>query len=481
MLEGLCLSLSLVSSIPASAPAHPLAGVWEGKASTGSDATDVYLRFDEAAGGAASAFLDLPLTNIHDVPFGKFELDGDEYAAGATRLRIDATTGTLHGQFRYLERDIRLELKRGDKVPAHPAPHAGDNIARPTWTFDAGSPIWSSPAVREDVVYFGASDGRVHALDARTGAPVWELRTKGAIFARPTLSGAHVYVPSDDGSLYKLDAKTGREVWRVSIQTGEFKRELPSNGQGGYDSLASAATVELGTVFIGSADGRMLALDAETGAQRFEFKTGASVRSTPAIADGTLVFGSRDHSVYALDAASGALKWKHDTQDAVVSSPVVDSGHVYIGSRSADMLALELATGRVSWRYFYWFSWVESSGTVRDGVLYVGSSDSQRLHAIDTKNGTAVWQFDTDGSAWSSPAVTDAAVYIGSVGTVGYMADHRGGFFAVDRKSGRERWRLSMSPIEGQFTYGVASSPAVANGLVYFGGLDGRMYACDAK
>lgn len=481
MLESLSLCFSLVASISGSTAAHPLAGVWAGKASTGSDATEVYLRFDEADDGAASAFLDIPLTNIHDAPLGKFKLDGNEYAAGETRLHIDATTGTLRGQFRFLEREIRLELKRGDKVPARPAPNAPETIVRPTWTFDARSPIWSSPSVREDVVYFGDSDGRVHALNARSGSRVWEFQTKGAIFARPTLSGAHVYVPSDDGSLYKLDAKTGREVWHASIQTGEFERELPQNGEGGYDFLASAATVDRGTVYVGSADGRLCALDAETGAPRWEFKTGAPVRSTPAVADGTLVFGSRDNSVYALGAATGALKWKHDTQDAVVSSPVVDSGLVYIGSRSADMLALELATGRVSWRYFYWFSWVESSGTVRDGVLYVGSSDSQRLNAIDARNGTAVWAFDTDGSAWSSPAVTDAAVYIGSVGTVGYMADHRGGFFAVDRKSGRERWRFAMSPIEGQFTYGVASSPAVANGLVYFGGLDGRMYACEAN
>jgi outer membrane protein assembly factor BamB len=115
---------------------------------------------------------------------------------------------------------------------------------------------------------------------------------------------------------------------------------------------------------------------------------------------------------------------------------------------------------------------------VKDGVLYVGSSDAQRLHAIDARRGSSVWTFDTDGSAWSSPAVTDRTVYIGTVGTVGYMADHRGGFFAVDRQTGRERWRVPMGEIAGQFAYGVASSPAVANGRVFFGGLDGKLYAC---
>lgn len=41
---------------------------------------------------------------------------------------------------------------------------------------------------------------------------------------------------------------------------------------------------------------------------RWKFRTGAAVVSTPAIGDGTVYFGSNDHNLYALDAASGARR-----------------------------------------------------------------------------------------------------------------------------------------------------------------------------
>lgn len=76
-----------------------------------------------------------------------------------------------------------------------------------------------------------------------------------------------------------------------------------------------------------------------------------------------------------------------------------------------------------------------------------------------------------------SSIVTGKGVYIGVVGVVNYFIEHKGGFFAVDRATGKIAWRFPMSVIPGSFAYGVASSPAVAHGLVFFGGLDGTFYA----
>jgi outer membrane protein assembly factor BamB len=69
-------------------------------------------------------------------------------------------------------------------------------------------------------------------------------------------------------------------------------------------------------------------------------------------------------------------------------------------------------------------------------------------------------------------------VYIGAVGIphLEYI-DHHGAFFAVDRATGKTVWRYPMSEIRNSRTYGVASSPAVDHGLVFFGGLDGTFYA----
>jgi outer membrane protein assembly factor BamB len=99
------------------------------------------------------------------------------------------------------------------------------------------------------------------------------------------------------------------------------------------------------------------------------------------------------------------------------------------------------------------------------------------MFAIDAATGKRVWNSYTDGSAWSTPAVTERLVYIGVVGVKPYFIEHHGNFLAVDRATGQIVWRFPLSPIPGSVTYGVASSPAVDRGLVYFGSLDGTFYA----
>jgi outer membrane protein assembly factor BamB len=62
-----------------------------------------------------------------------------------------------------------------------------------------------------------------------------------------------------------------------------------------------------------------------------------------------------------------------------------------------------------------------------------------------------------------------------------YIIDHHGAFVALDRATGRLAWRYPMTPLPGSSVYGVASSPAVGQGLVFFGGLDGTFYAFRAR
>lgn len=254
---------------------------------------------------------------------------------------------------------------------------------------------------------------------------------------------------------------------------------MPSPKQSEYDYQTSAATVAGGTVYVGSADNKLYAIDEKSGQEKWHFETKGIVRSIPAVAGGRVFIGSYDHNVYAVDAATGTLRWKFDAKQAVVSSPLVLGDTVYLGGRSSNLFAFDTATGRIKWKYFYWSSWVESSARVRDGKIYIGSSDAQQLFAIDAVTGKRAWNINLDGSVWSSPAVTNEHVFIGVVGVVPYFIPHHGGFFAIERATGKVIWRFPMSEIPGSMDSGVASSPAVdnGNGLVMFGGLDGTFYA----
>ncbi|WP_246084548.1 outer membrane protein assembly factor BamB family protein, partial [Salinadaptatus halalkaliphilus] len=62
--------------------------------------------------------------------------------------------------------------------------------------------------------------------------------------------------------------------------------------------VRSSPTVADGTVFVGSDDANLYAVNAETGNQQWAF-TGSLARSSPTVADGTVFVGSDDNNLYA--------------------------------------------------------------------------------------------------------------------------------------------------------------------------------------
>jgi outer membrane protein assembly factor BamB len=455
----------------------PLLGAWWGQARSSGESKLMGLRFELDKSGSIIAFFDMPDLKFHNLGPIHLKRQGTEYTGPVFNLRLAPDKNHLTGVWSFDGNDVTFELKRS-AVRNEPTPSTmAGRVAQPLWTFKTGNAIWSSPAIAENIVYFSSSDGIIYALRDRTGKLFWQFKTGGRVMGHPTVDGSYLYALSDDGYLYKLERHTGQLIWRFDTHGGAVARELPTLNSTTYDYLTSAATVMSGSVYIGSADRKLYAVDAQTGQERWHFDTQGIVRSTPAVSGGQVFIGSYDHNVYAVDATTGAPRWKYDTLREVVSSPLVVNGTVYVGSRCSNLFALDARTGKVKWKYFYWSSWVESSARLRDGILYVGSSDYQQLFAIDAASGKLLWNFSTDGSAWSTPAVTDRHVYIGAVGVVGYFIEHQGGFFAVDRVTGKLAWRYQMAVIPDSFTYGVASSPAVDRELVFFGGLDGTFYA----
>lgn len=458
-------------------PDDPVLGSWVGTETFGAESKPIGMSFEllPKKNNMLVLFYDNPRMKFHHlgIPITR---SGDHYDGPYFHLVLSADKTTLGGSKSFDGHDLPVELKRGPLASGpEPAPPA-IRAATPAWTFKTGDAIWSSPSVADGSVYFGSRDGKVRALTVATGKPLWERATGGPVMGQPTVAGSYLYVPSDDGLLYKLRRRDGRVVWTFDLHA-DGKRELPGATSATYDSMTSAAVVVDGRVYIGSSDKNFYAIDADTGAERWHFAAQGSVRSTPAVATGRVFFGSYDHHVYALDAKNGALVWKHDTLEPVVSPMLVDRGTVYVGSRSSDLWAFDAATGAVRWKFFYWSSWVESGAVIRDGVLYIGSSDWQQVFAIDPAHGTELWRFGTGGSAWPTPAVTAGRVFVGTAGVKNYFIDHRGGFFGLERATGKPVWQFAMPPVAGSDLSGVASSPVVARGLVLFGGLDGMFYA----
>ena len=98
-----------------------------------------------------------------------------------------------------------------------------------------------------------------------------------------------------------------------------------------------------------------------------------------------------------------------------------------------------------------------------DDTVFIGSAD-KHLYALDVKTGRVQWKFNAEAPIVSTPAVTEDAVYFGTV------SKEKGEIISVSRKDRKLRWRFKTGGP-------VPSSPLVVDGIVYVGSTDHYVYA----
>ena len=481
LLLGAPLGVGAAPPVPTAAD---LAGIWAGTLTHAGETERFALHFEPGENGTVSLAMSVPAMHAAATPLGRVPLriEGSDVVLGPFRFAFDRGAGTLTGAIPDAlvpVHQMPIVLRRVERFELPPRAPFPATVPRPVWMFDARAPLWAGVTLADGIVYAGGDDGVLHAVAAATGKPLWDFRAGGAIRCRATVKGRDLFFQADDGHLYRLDAATGVQRFKARIVDTPIVRKPLDDPESRFDHDAADVIEAAGLLFVGTHDGRLLALDSASGARRWEFAAGGSILAAPALAGGRVFFGSFDHHVYALDAKSGKILWKKDTGAPVVSTPAVDGGRVLVGSRSYDLFALDVKNGAVAWNRYFWFSWVESSAAIRGRIAYLGSSDAAALLAFEARGGRPLWRTDAGGWAWGQPAVTADRVYIGSVGTKHYLVEHTGGALAVDRSTGRPAWRFP-SAAAGDGPYGFGGSPAAGGGLVFFPALDGRLYAFPA-
>lgn len=473
--------IAAAGAASAAATVPDLAGTWAGTLMHEGDSTAVALAFERVGGDTLRLRLSLPVIHLDDVPLGRFvpERRGDSIVCGPFRFAHDARAERLDGIMpRGLIPVYRIpfELRRVERFEM-PARAPLDAPARaPLWVFDAGAPAWAGTRYADGTVYAGTGSGAVHALDALTGERRWTFLAGGAVRVRPTVDNGAVYFQADDGFLYRLDAATGALGWKRRIVEAPIERLPFDDSKSRFDRFGADVLAVEGRLFVGTHDGRMLALDPETGAERWSFAAGDAILAAPALDRGILVFGSYDGRIHGLEARTGRSIWSFDAKAPVVSTPALHRGAAVVGTRGYDLLALGLGDGVPAWKRYMWMSWVESSAGMMDDVAYVGSSDAAAVFAYHVPSGRRLWKTDVHGWAWGRPATTPARLYVGTSGQVGYPVEHRGELLALELASGRALWKYAAAkPDSG--AYGFPGSACTGLGRVFAAGLDGRVYA----
>jgi eukaryotic-like serine/threonine-protein kinase len=275
--------------------------------------------------------------------------------------------------------------------------------------------------------------------------PVWIFECEDEIRNSPLYHNDTVYIGSYDRNLYAINANTGKMIWKA-----------PTDG-----GVATKPAVLERSVFFGSEDQNLYALSMDNGSIQWTYYTDAPIHSSPRIHNKVVYIGSDDSFMHAVSASSGHALWKTEVAGPVRSSVLIDNDRLYFGCEEGDFYCMDMS-GEIKWRNKTKRAITSSAAIFQEEVLFCSLEGF--LHAHDKNSGWMIWRFRMQKASISSPLVVKDYVYIGS-------AD--GNVYCVDAFRPTEKWKFKT---DGQ----IAGSPAVYENSIYIGSTDGCIYCLDA-
>ena len=252
---------------------------------------------------------------------------------------------------------VKLDAKTGKVIWKHPLPGRAE----------------SSPLVIGRSVYFGDEDGELYSLSTRNGNIRWATQLAGAVKSAPAYSGGTLYVGDYGGHMNAVDAKTGELKWQSgSLGPGlrRHRRLLLDPGRRLRPRLRRQQRLP------------RLQLRLSDGELAWSYSTGGYVYSGPAVAStgtpATVYVGSFDGNVYALNAKTGEPRWIQSAGRPVIGSLTAIGDIVYaaeFGGTSTTGFAMK--TGR-------------RSSATRAAPTRRSISDGRRLYLIGYSSITAL-------------------------------------------------------------------------------------------
>jgi outer membrane protein assembly factor BamB len=356
-----------------------------------------------------------------------------------------------------------------DEARQHISPYKHRPPFRRLWKIDAHDTLEFPPSVGYGRVYLAQQKGLFFALDARTGKVDWRKNTGRCAASSPTIGKGVVYQSymhpveclqdqaGADGYVVAWDADTGRERWRFKTLPVESSPLLLGN-----------------RLFVGSWEHKVHALNAKTGKQIWSFQTDDQVNTSAAYWKGRIFIGSDGGTLYSLSAKTGKLLWSAQSQARFGSrefwyaTPTLAYGRVYIGNTDGTMYVYGAKTGRLLWArplgtYIY------GAAAVYKRKVFVGTYDG-KFYALDAATGDTIWEIDARGAVHAAPTVIDDLVYYAicsSCGSAAARAVARGpdSTYGVRARDGKVVFR---------FRDGKYANPVVADDERFY--ITGRSY-----
>ncbi len=190
--------------------------------------------------------------------------------------------------------------------------------------------VYTAPVVSGQAVYFGAGNELVAVHTNRQ--VLWRKSIAPFGYSEPVIRNNVIYVGAHDNSLYAVDVITGRVIW-----------QFEANGW-----VASTPAIDGTVIYFGSNDGNIYAVDSFDGALRWKTRTELAVHSTPLVStfagQRSLFVGGTDGTLYVLSVDGGQILWKFAAQDWV-ASPAAAQGDIVVGGRTGILYRLDTVRG----------------------------------------------------------------------------------------------------------------------------------------
>jgi len=330
-------------------------------------------------------------------------------------------------------------------------------------------PMWRGGPARR-----GAAPGDVE--EPAHGKVVWKFSKDGikSYYSSPTVVGNRVYATSAKPGLYGaagtivcLDAQTGELAW-------EFKDE-------GYRATFSSPAVSGRYLAVGeglhtTADARVYCLDLQEsarcrrGVKLWSYRTKSHVESSPCIADGKVFIGAGDDGIYCFAVegdGNGAARvlWhlEGEKYPDCETSPVYHEGRLYfgLGVGGQAVVCVDADTGREQWR-IETPAPVFSSPTIADGKVFFGMGHGDFVNTAEKVK--EIRRAALLQKGLSAEEAEEAVAHIVKGGEV----------WCVDLQTRQIEWRFKAER-------SVLATVAEADGRLFFGSRDNRLYCVDAK
>lgn len=243
-----------------------------------------------------------------------------------------------------------------------------------------------------------------------------------------------VFVMDGDSKVAAIDAASGRTVWEIT---------LPARGKRDRNAFGGGLAWSNGKLYVASGHRYVARLDAATGAMDWKRDTASPIHAAPTVADGRVFVVSTDNELLAFNAESGLEDWNYQAlvepaRLLRASSPAVEGETVVAAFASGEVIALRAANGNDLWNQaLSRANRINALSEIRDiagrPVIYKGdvyaASHSGVFAAIDLRTGQP---------RWSLPVAAITTPW--AAGDVVYLVSQAGEVICASRESGQVYW-----------------------------------------